>query len=71
MNDNDYDLGSYKRVASYYQSRHIFFLNSYSYPVCENWLNMIIMNYEKNSLLATTASCESLLSSIKLKNFIN
>ena len=67
--ENDYDLGSYKRVASYYQSRHIFFLNSYSYPICENWSNMIIMNYEKNSLLATSASYESLLSSIKLKKF--
>ncbi len=67
--DNDFDLGSYSRVASYYSSRHIFFLNSYSYPVCKNWLKIIIDNYENNSILATSASYESLLSSIELKKF--
>ncbi len=66
---NDFDLGSYSRVALKYPSRHIFFLNSYSYPICENWLNIIIKNYEENTILATSASCESILSSIKLKKF--
>ena len=67
--NNDFDLGSYSRVATGNPSRHIFFLNSYSYPVCENWLNKIIINYEEKSILATSASYESLLSSIKLKKF--
>lgn len=66
---NDFDLGSYSRVALNYSSRHIFFLNSYSYPICDNWLDIIIRNYEKNSILATSASYESLLSSIRIKKF--
>ena len=66
---NDFDLGSYSRVALNYKSRLIFFLNSYSYPICDNWLDIIIQNYEENSILATSASYESLLSSIKLKKF--
>ena len=67
--NNDFDLGSYSRVALSYSSRLTFFLNSYSYPICDNWLNIIIKNYEENSILATSASYESLLSSIKLKKF--
>ena len=64
---NDFDLGSYKRVSFEYSSRYIFFLNSYSYPICANWLGKITQNYENNSILATSASNESLLNSIKLK----
>ena len=67
--NNDFDLGSYTRVSLNYKSRHIFFLNSYSYPVCKNWLNMIVKNYTENSILATSASNQSLLSSIKIKKF--
>ncbi len=66
-NFNDFDLGSYSRVANKYQSRHIFFLNGHSYPVCQNWLDIMVKNYEENSILATSASYESLLSSIRLK----
>ena len=66
---NDYDLGSYKRVAKAYSSRHIFFLNSYSYPVCDLWLKKIVDKYEDNSVIATSASYGSLLSSLKLKKF--
>ena len=35
---NDWDFGSYGRVAKKYSSRIIFFMNSHSYPICENWL---------------------------------
>ena len=66
-NKNDFDLGSYSRVASDYSTRFIFFLNSYSYPICDKWLNKITKNYEENSILATSASYGSLLSLIKLK----
>ena len=66
---NDYDLGSYNRVANTYSSRYIFFLNSLSYPNCDLWLKKIVDHYEKDSIVATTASYESLLSSIKLKKF--
>jgi hypothetical protein len=66
---NDYDLGSYQRVAKAFSSRHIFFLNSYSYPVCDLWLKKIVDNYENNSVVATSASYGSLLSSLKLKKF--
>tara|TARA_Y100000992_G_scaffold284041_1_gene233853 strand:+ start:968 stop:1786 length:819 start_codon:yes stop_codon:yes gene_type:complete len=64
---NDFDLGSYKRVSIAYSSRYIFFLNGYSYPICDNWLGKIIKNYKIKSILATSGSYESLLTSIKPK----
>ena len=66
---NDYDWGSYKRVAQKYKSHVIFFLNSHSYPLKKNWLRIIISNYKNNTIIGTSASYESLLSSIKLKKF--
>ena len=66
---NDYDFGSYKRVAEKFSTKIIFFLNSHSYPVCNYWLKMISDYFHKNSLIATTASFESQLSSIRYKKF--
>jgi len=67
FNINDYDFGSYKRIAEIYSSRIIFFLNSHSYPICDLWLKKVVDNFHENSVVGTTASCESLLSSAKLK----
>ena len=64
---NDYDFGSYKRVSKNYPSKIIFFLNSHSYPLKKNWLKTIFKHYKKNTVIGTSASCESLLSSIKIK----
>jgi hypothetical protein len=66
---NDYDLGSYKRVAKDFSNRIIFFLNSHSYPVSNYWLKKIFDHYQLNSIIATTASYESILSSTRLNKF--
>ena len=64
---NDFDFGTYKRLAELHYDRQILFLNSHSYPVCENWLSKL-MNYSGNNILiGTSASNESLFDSLKLK----
>ncbi len=64
---NDYDFGSYKRVSKLYQDKQILFLNSHSYPICDNWLLKLADNYNDNILIGTSASNESLVDSFKLK----
>lgn len=65
---NDWDFGSYKRVARYYYNKEILFLNSHSYPICNNWLKKLFLYKNKKTVIAPTASYESLVDSIKLKN---
>jgi hypothetical protein len=64
---NDYDFGSYKRVAQKYPSFIIFFFNSHSYPITKNWLKKLLVHYKSKTLIGTSASNESLLTSLKLK----
>ena len=65
---NDWDFGSYKRVAKYFYNKDILFLNSHSYPICNNWLKKLFLYKNKKTVIAPTASYESLVDSIKLKN---
>jgi hypothetical protein len=65
---NDWDFGSYKRVAKTFYNKDILFLNSHSYPVCNNWLKKLFLYKNKKTVIAPTASYESLVDSIKLKN---
>ena len=69
INSNDYDFGSYARVAKLYPNYKIFFLNSHSYPIINNWLKKIVFHYKNNTVIGTSASYQSLLSSLKLKKF--
>lgn len=64
---NDFDFGSYKRIAIKYPGREILFLNSHSYPICNKWLKKLMKYYDKNTLIGTSASNESIISSIRLK----
>ena len=64
---NDYDFGSYKRVALRYRERDIFFINSHSYPICEKWLQKLMKYKDENTLIGTSASNESLINSTSLK----
>ena len=64
---NDYDFGSYRRVAQNYPKYNILFLNSHSYPLHNFWLRKLLNHFGKNTLIGTTASNESLFSSVKLK----
>lgn len=59
---NDFDIGSFFRVANIYNNRLILFLNSYAYPNCKNWLKILIKNYENNSVVAASGSYGSLSS---------
>ena len=63
---NDFDFGSYMRVAQNYPAFTILFLNSHSYPISNNWLKKMLFHYKKKTLIATTASCESFLTSLKI-----
>jgi len=64
---NDFDFGSYNRVAQIYPENQILFMNSHSYPICDNWLSKLINNSGENTLIGTSGSYESILDSLKLK----
>ena len=64
---NDFDFGSYKRVSEKYKSHIILFLNSHSYPLKKNWLKKLLYHYKERTLIGTSASNESLLTSLKFK----
>jgi len=66
---NDYDFGSYKRIAKKYPDYNILFLNSHSYPNTNFWLKKLFKYYKKDTLIGTSGSYESLFTSIKLKKF--
>ena len=60
---DDYDWGSYRRVAKKNKSKIILFLNSHSYPIVNNWLRIYTQNYKNNSLIGSSGSYCSLSSS--------
>ena len=64
---NDYDLGSYKRISEKFLDDDILFLNSHSYPICNDWLKKLMNHKTNNNLIGTSGSFESLTDSIKLK----
>lgn len=66
---NDFDFGSYKRIAKLYPNFDILFLNSHSYPNTDLWLSKLLKYHTKNTLTASSGSYESLYSSLKLKKF--
>ena len=64
---NDYDFGSYKRVAERFPDNDILFLNSHSYPVCKNWLKKLMVFKDDNTIIGSSGSYESLVDSVILK----
>ena len=44
---NDYDFGSYKRVAQKYHSNNILFLNSHSYPIQTIGLSKLLKHFNE------------------------
>jgi len=66
--NNDYDFGSYCRVAKIYSDYLILFMNDHSYPIRNNWLKIILGNYKSKSIIATTASYQSISSDSKYRN---
>jgi hypothetical protein len=65
--DNDFDFGSYKRIAEKYPNSPIFFTLGHSYPVSQNWLNKLMNHFDKKTLVGTSASYESIFSSFLSK----
>ena len=57
---NDFDIGSYFRIAKKYSDRLIFFLGTYAAPIVRNWLKILINNYEPKSVLGTMGSYASM-----------
>ena len=66
-NVNDYDFGSYTRVSKSFPSYKIFFLNTHSYPISNNWLKKLTTHFKDKTVLGTSASYESFFTSLRLK----
>ena len=66
---NDFDFGSYKRVAEHFPTKTIFFLNSHSYPITNNWLKKLTTHFKDKTIIGTSASHESFFTTLKLKKF--
>ena len=67
---NDYDFGSYKRIAKLYPNFPIFFNLGHAYPVKKNWLKMIMSHFKNKTMLGSSGSNESIFSSVlKKKKF--
>jgi hypothetical protein len=58
--ENDFDIGSYFRVAKKFKNRRILFLNTHTIPLVNNWLYFFVENYEKNSVIGATGSYASI-----------
>ena len=67
---NDYDFGSYQRIAKKYLNFPIFFMLGHSYPVSPNWLYKIMSHFQPNTLIGSSGSFESIFSSFKNKKKI-
>lgn len=57
---NDFDIGSYFRVAKKYRNRKVLFLDTHTIPLVKNWLFFFIKNYEKKSVIGATGSYASI-----------
>ena len=64
---NDFDYGSYGRISNLYKNFTIFFMNSHSYPIKNNWLKILLKHFRNKTLIGTSGSYESHLTSLKIK----
>lgn len=64
---NDFDFGSYGRIAKKYNKKIIFFMNSHSYPIKKNWLKIIMKFHKNKTIIGSTGSYESIFTSLKIK----
>ena len=60
--DNDFDIGSYFRIAEKYPNRYILFLDTHTRPNTNNWLKIFTNHYQRKSIVGATASYASLSS---------
>lgn len=70
-NVNDFDVGSYFRIAEKFPNRLILFLNSFAKPSANHWLKIFIENYNKKSIIGAHgvyASLSSIFFKFQIKN---
>lgn len=60
INKNDFDWGSYKRIALKNKKKLLFFFNCHSYPIKNNWLKFFVNHYKKKTILSPTGSYQSI-----------
>ena len=65
---NDFDFGSYLRVARKYPKSRFFFMNSYSYPIANKWLYKINHKFKKKTIIAPSGSYQSLSYNARFRN---
>ena len=65
--NNDYDFGSYKRIAIKYPNKPIFFSLGHAYPVSSLWLKKLMNHFDKSTFIGSSASNESIFSSFMNK----
>lgn len=68
---NDWDFGSYSRVAKNYLNSSIFFMNSHSYPIKNNWLKKFMAHYRQKTIISSSGSYESITNQVKFKKPYN
>jgi hypothetical protein len=74
IDSNDWDFGSYKRVAQKYNKDVILFMNSHSYPITSFWLKKFIKHFKNKTIIASSGSFESITQQVRFKkpfNFIS
>ena len=59
---NDYDIGSFYRIAKKFPDRNILFLGTYTYPINHNWLKIFVDNYKERCVLGASGSYASISS---------
>ena len=65
---NDFDFGSYLRVAIKYPKSRFFFMNSHSYPIANKWLYKINHKFKKKTIIAPSGSYQSLSYNARFRN---
>ena len=65
---NDFDWGSYLRVAKKYSRSKIFFCDSQSYPIVNKWLYKIDRKFKNKTIISCFGSYQSLSSNSLYRN---
>ena len=65
---NDYDFGSYFRIAKKFKDYLTLFMNCHCRPVKKNWLKKLIANYDQNTLIGVAGSYSSYASNSFFRN---
>jgi len=59
---NDFDIGSYFRIAEKYKDRHILYISSHQTINCNKWLKIFKNHYKENSVICSSAVYTSISS---------